>query len=123
MEKLLLVVISTLLVLRPSFGFDPNRKQGINTVLDAKWSLTPFSLEISEFLSDTKSEYFWAYLEYLAEDEIVNRKMSDKQFYQNLIEFTSRYYCYFIIVRHLRHFIQITYYKTLFRCLHLYFQF
>ena len=91
MVKLLLVVISTLLILRQSFGFDPNRKQSINTVLDAKWSLTPFSLEISEFLSDTKSEYFWAYLEYLAEDEIVNRKMNDKQFYQNLIEFTSRY--------------------------------
>ena len=70
--------------------FDPNRKQSINTVLEAKWSLTPFALEISEFLSDTKDEYFWAYLEYLAEDDIVNRNMNEKQFYENLLEFTSR---------------------------------
>ena len=89
--KLLLIVISAALILRHSYGLDPNRKQSINTVLDAKWSQTPFVLEISEFLSDTKDEYFWAYLEYLAEDEIVNRKMTDKQFYQNLLEFTSRY--------------------------------
>ena len=88
--KLCLVVISSLLVLRQSIAFDPNRKQSINTVLEAKWSLTPFALEISEFLSDTKDEYFWAYLEYLAEDDIVNRNMNDKQFYQNLLEFTSR---------------------------------
>ena len=89
--KLLLMAISAVLILRQSYGFDPNRKQSINTVLDAKWSQTPFVLEISEFLSDTKDEYFWAYLEYLAEDEIVNRKMTDKQFYENLLEFTSRY--------------------------------
>ena len=96
--KLFLVVISATLVLRQSFALDPNRKQSINTVLEAKWALTPFALEISEFLSDTKDEYFWAYLEYLAEDDIVNRKMNDKEFYQNLLGFTSRYVNHYTIM-------------------------
>ena len=96
--KLLLVVISATLVLRQSLALDPNRKQSINTVLEAKWALTPFALEISEFLSDTKDEYFWAYLEYLAEDDIVNRKMNDKEFYHKLLEFTSRYVTHYMIM-------------------------
>ena len=84
-------MLSTLVVIKQYEAFDPTRKQTISTVLNAKWSSTPFALEISEFLSDVKSDYFWAYVDYLAEDEMVNQKTTDKKFYEGLLEFSSRY--------------------------------
>ena len=89
--KALMLMLSTLVVIKQYHAFDPTRKQSISTVLNAKWASTPFALEISEFLSDVKSDYFWAYLDYLAEDEIVNRISTDKGFYDSLLEFSSRY--------------------------------
>ena len=84
-------MLSTLVVIEQYHALDPTRKQSISTVLNAKWSSTPFALEISEYLSDVKSDYFWAYLDYLAEDEMVNRRITDKEFYDSLLEFSSRY--------------------------------
>ena len=69
----------------------PARKQIVSTVLNAKWSSTPFALETAEFLADVKDDYFWAYLDFLAEDEIVHRKLTDEEFYDKLMTFSSRY--------------------------------
>ncbi len=70
---------------------DSTRKQSVTTVLNGKWSLTPFALETSEYLNDIKSDYFWAFLEFLAEDEVVNRRCTDEEFHDKLILFSSRY--------------------------------
>ena len=88
--KSILLILCCLNVVQRSLCFDPNRKQSISTVLNAKWSSTPFVLEMSEFLNDAKSDYFWAYLDYLTEDKMVNRKMTDREFYDGLLEFSSR---------------------------------
>ena len=82
--------ISATIVVKQCLALDNQRKQSITTVLNAKWSSTPFALEISEFLNDIKSDYFWEYLEYLSENEIVEGKFTDKEFYDKLIEFSSR---------------------------------
>ena len=85
------VILSVLVFVKQSKALDPNRKQSVTTVLNAKWPSTPFALEISEYLNDVKIDYFWAFLDYLAEDEMVHRKPTDKEFYNKLIEFSSRY--------------------------------
>ena len=79
------------IALQQCLAFDPKRKQSVSTVLNTKWSSTPFALEIAEFLGDIKTDYFWAYLDFLAEDEQVTIKTTDKEFYDKLLEFSSRY--------------------------------
>ena len=69
----------------------PAQKQSVSTVLNGKWSLTPFALETTEFLGDVKNDYFWSLLDFLAEDKIINKKFTDEEFYEKLMEFSSRY--------------------------------
>lgn len=88
--RLFCTYISVTIVVKQCLALDHQRKQSITTVLNAKWSSTPFALEISEFLNDIKSDYFWEYLEYLSENEIVEGKFTDKEYYDKLIEFSSR---------------------------------
>ena len=89
-ERTVLKLFSVLLLSHQCLCLDPTRKQSVSTVLNAKWSLTPFALETSEYLGDIKTEYFWALVDFLAEDEIVNRKCTDEEFHEKLIEFSSR---------------------------------
>lgn len=91
LAKVSWIIFSVLIVVQQCLAFDPNRKQSVSTVLNSKWSSTPFALEISEFLGDVKNDNFWAFLDFLAEEEMMNRKMTDKEFYDKLIEFSSRY--------------------------------
>ena len=69
------------------------RTQNVNSVLNAKWSQTPFVLEAAEFLGDIKSDYFWAFLSFLAEDDIVNQEHLDEELYAKVVGFSSRYLC------------------------------
>ena len=95
LRKISWILFSVLIVVEHCLAFDPNRKQSISTVLNSKWSSTPFALEISEFLGDVKNDNFWAFLDFLSEEQMVDRKMTDREFYDKLIEFTSRYILWF----------------------------
>ena len=89
-ERIIFILFSILALGHQCMCLDSARKQSVTTVLNAKWSLTPFALETSEYLNDIKSDYFWAFLEFLAEDEIVNRRCTDEEFHEKLIVFSSR---------------------------------
>ena len=91
-KRIIFKLFSVLLLSHQCLCLDPARKQSVTTVLNAKWSLTPFALETSEYLGEIKNQYFWALVDFLAEDEIVNRKCTDEEFHEKLMEFSSRYF-------------------------------
>ena len=89
-ERIVFLLFSIIILAHQCICLDSTRKQSVTTVLNGKWSSTPFALETSEYLNDIKSDYFWALLEFLAEDEVVNRKWTDEELHDKLIEFSSR---------------------------------
>lgn len=65
--------------------------QVVSTLLEAKWSSTPFVLESAEFLGDESgNEAFWEAVEFLAEEEDNLGKISDKDLYERVLSFSSR---------------------------------
>ena len=68
------------------------KQKVVTTLLNAKWSRTPFVLETAEFLASENNEYFWAFVEYFAEPDNVDleTKLSDEELYKRAITFCSR---------------------------------
>ena len=64
----------------------------VSTLLNAKWSRTPFVLEAAEFLANENNEYFWAFVDYLSESDNVDlaSKITDEEMYERAITFSSR---------------------------------
>ncbi len=73
-------------------GGQQKRSKVVSTLLNAKWSRTPFVLEAAEFLAEENSDYFWAFLDYLAESDNVDMeaKLKDEELYSRVITFASR---------------------------------
>ena len=75
------------------FGAGSDKKpKVVSTLLNAKWSRTPFVLEASEFLASENNEYFWSFVDYFAEPDNVDieAKITDEELYQRVITFCSR---------------------------------
>ena len=64
----------------------------VSTLLNAKWSRTPFVLEAAEFLASENIEHFWDYLDYFAEPDNtdLDSHLSDEEVYERVITFCSR---------------------------------
>ena len=62
----------------------------VSTLLNAKWSRTPFDIEAAEFLANENNDYFWAFIDYMSENIDLALKMSEEDYYQKLITFASR---------------------------------
>ena len=62
----------------------------VSTLLNAKWSRTPFDLETAEFLANENNDFFWAFIDYMAENINMASKISEEYYYQKLITFASR---------------------------------
>lgn len=70
---------------------DEPKKKVVTTLLNAKWSSAPFVLEAAEFLAQESNFYFWEMMEFLAEEEANLSHMTDKELYDKVISFSSRY--------------------------------
>jgi len=69
-----------------------NKKSKIfTTVLNTKWSNTPLVLEAAEYLAEENSEYFWDFLDYLADKQSIDlKRLTAQETYENVISFASR---------------------------------
>jgi len=63
--------------------------QRVITVLKGQWQSTPWLLELAEYLEQENHEYFWALMDHLA--ELDDLPTGDKQGYEKMMEWTSRY--------------------------------
>ena len=74
-----------------TFGADKKPKV-VSTLLNAKWSRTPFVLEASEFLASENSDTFWSFVDYFAEPDNVDieERLTQEELYQRVITFCSR---------------------------------
>lgn len=60
------LVISVLfLVWRTIWGSSARGSHPITTFIDAKWNVTPVSLEISEFLAEENPRLYWSFIDEL----------------------------------------------------------
>ena len=74
-------------------SFSAEKKQKtVSTLLNAKWSRTPFILEAAEFLASENNEYFWAFIDYLSEADNVDMisRITEEELYQRVVTFSSR---------------------------------
>ena len=96
MLRTLIIVALTLLCLNPNFifgaGSQEKKAKIVSTLLNAKWSRTPFVLEASEFLASENSDIFWAFVDYFAEPDNVDieDRLTHEELYQRVITFCSR---------------------------------
>ena len=68
-----------------------NRKP-VTSFLSAKWSSTPFHLEMSEFVADEDSNAFWEMVDFFVEErDSIGRSVSDREFYEKCVSFASRF--------------------------------
>ena len=68
-----------------------NRKP-VTSFLTAKWSSTPFHLEMSEFVADEDSNAFWEMVDFFVEErDSIGRSISDREFYEKCVSFASRF--------------------------------
>ena len=74
-----------------TFGAEKKPKV-VSTLLNAKWSRTPFVLEASEFLASENSDTFWSFVDYFAEPDNVDieERLTQEELYQRVITFCSR---------------------------------
>ena len=68
-----------------------NRKP-VTSFLTAKWSSTPFHLEMSEILADEDPNAFWEMVEFLVEERhSIGKSLSDRELYEKCVSFASRF--------------------------------
>ena len=71
-------------------GAKRSSKKLVTTLLNAKWASAPFVLEAAEFLAEENNQFFWEFIELLAEEENNLPGLSDKDVYDKLLSFSSR---------------------------------
>ena len=94
LRTLVLVALTLCLNLNFTFGAGSQEQKAkiVSTLLNAKWSRTPFVLEASEFLASENSDIFWAFVDYFAEPDNVDieARLTHEELYQRVITFCSR---------------------------------
>ncbi|XP_037075354.1 LOW QUALITY PROTEIN: UDP-glucose:glycoprotein glucosyltransferase 1-like [Pollicipes pollicipes] len=66
------------------------RNKYVTTNLDAKWKQTPLIHEVSEYLSEENSEYFWDFVDETCSNQF-DAALSDRQRYERLLTLAGRY--------------------------------
>ncbi|KAK0098278.1 hypothetical protein PV326_009913 [Microctonus aethiopoides] len=64
----------------------------VTTLINAKWKETPIILEVSEYLNEENSNYFWKFIEVAYQNESsLNNHVTDKEKYDNAIELATKF--------------------------------
>lgn len=63
----------------------------VTTLLDARWPSVPFVLEAAEFMAEENPRFFWEVVDHLADEESILATKTDKEIYDQIISFCSRF--------------------------------
>lgn len=91
------VVFSTLLTLLLASVYSPHyasatQSHPVTTFIDAKWSVTPVALEVSEFLADENPDFYWKFIDELNQlRPALYRLDSDSKQYQTVLKLAKKF--------------------------------
>ncbi|XP_028993003.1 UDP-glucose:glycoprotein glucosyltransferase 2 isoform X3 [Betta splendens] len=80
-----IIVLSSLLLLQHVLHVKSTPK-GVTTSLKAKWSMTPFLLETSEFIGEDGNEKFWQFIDTVKELTVYKQGESVRSYYNLIIK-------------------------------------
>ena len=73
------VTLTAALVVSASAASSSANRKPVTSLLTAKWSSTPFHLEMSEFVSDEDNGAFWEMVDFFVEEQdSIGRSLSDR---------------------------------------------